>query len=63
MTLIFTPVGPVDCKPKETHPEPDCRTCSHYEYTRNDGDSCYASPCKDGHRYDPLQPLKLWRKT
>ena len=44
-----------------TGPTPDCRTCNHYEYTRNDGDSCYAGPCKDGHLYDPLPPLKLWK--
>ena len=46
-------------------PEPDCRTCSHYDTPWRcvlpsiaDGDTC-----TNADRYDPLPPVRLWKKT
>lgn len=44
---------------KIIRPEPDCRTCSHYRVLHA---SCHCQPCTNADRYQPLPPVRLYRR-
>jgi hypothetical protein len=48
-------------RPTITRPEPDCRTCQHMR----DETACAMSlwGCTNGDRYEPLPPVRIWRKV
>ena len=43
---------------EDARPEPDCRTCANFRDCSNHG--YLAGWCKDGGRYEPLPPVRLW---
>ena len=46
---------------EDARPEPDCRTCVNF---RDCSDHGYlAGWCKEGNQYEPLPPVRLWRKA
>ena len=46
---------------EDARPEPDCRTCQHMR----DETACAMSlwGCTNGDRYEPLPPVRIWRKV
>ena len=46
---------------KIVRPEPDCRTCANHVACVNTYPE--QQTCVSGDRYQPLPPVRLWRKT
>ena len=75
MSVYICPTRDIECGnnpahwchtcPQQHRPEPDCRTCVKRSalHIRTVCALPRKQPCTNGDRYEPLPPVRLWRKA